>query len=147
MKNAIDCLVSGRIASMDLSEKGFWFATQASCECDHVLIRFVDRTETVLVSAKDCALHVELLKTMEQCRYIYRFIPREELAFIRLSYDEGIPACLKLRYGDGYLFISASDDWLIMSVGHYDITGEDATDIPEYEDAELELWKIKEGSV
>ena len=142
MDEIINALLHGEIFSLDFSRAGFWFVTEASCDCEYALIRLRNQREAILVSAKEDKLILKSVNSVDESNYSYRFVPQEPLRFAHLFVDEGKARYLKFRYGDGYLFLTACESWLIICLGQYDITGEENTDIPDYDDTELKLIKL-----
>lgn len=56
-----------------------------------------------------------------------------------IAEDEDLSECRACRCGDRYLFVTACEDWLIVSLMLFDFFEEDDTPIPDFDDSELEF--------
>ena len=122
-------------------DDGFWWVTPGSCDCSAVLLKSKDRDGYFWIEAQNSRLKIvsvpDPVSASALCR---KLVLSERGAVLRkIRFVDGEPEALKYRCGDRYIFVTACEDWLIVSLGLFDVFEEDDTLVPDDEDSELEF--------
>ena len=132
--------LAGELESLWIKDDdGFWWATPGSCDCSAVLLKSKDRDDYYWIEAQNSHLKIvsvpDPVSACALCRKLV--LPECGAVLRRIRFEDGEPEALKYRCGDRYIFVTACEDWLIVSLMLFDVFEEDDTPIPGCDDSEL----------
>ena len=138
----LDKNLAGEVLYMAIAKDDAYQFNQQSCDCQEVIIAMQDQ---IFVATHESngelgAIGLDRINGFNGDRYSLRITPPADgsFSFVKVLYhDNGAVDCIKYHYGDRYLFIFSSEDNLIVTKSLPDLTEEDDTPIPQFEDSVL----------
>ena len=138
----VDGSLAGEVRFMAVSKEDAVQYNAQSCDCPEIIITMRDRTFSAEHEehGEDGAIGLDELYPITDTSHYHIVAPPSEgvFEFIKARFaEDGTVEGLKYRYGDGYVFIFASEYDLILTKSVVDLFEEDDTPIPDFDPSVL----------
>ncbi len=138
----LDRALKGDVLYMVLHRDDVFQFNEQSCDCSEVIIVMADRILIAMhdKSGEDGAIRFAKRSQFKEELNCFRVIPRQGAAFkyLKVRYDQGGAVDgVKYQFGDRYIFITATEDGLIVTKSMYDLFEEDDTPMPDWDTSVL----------
>lgn len=138
----LDRALKGDVLYMVLHRDDVFQFNEQSCDCSEVIIVMADRILVAVhdKSGEDGEIRFSKRSEFKEEFNCFRVIPRQGSVFkyLKVRYDQGGAVDgVKYQFGDRYIFISATEDGLIVTKSMYDLFEEDDTPMPDWDTSVL----------
>lgn len=138
----LDRVLKGDVLYMVLHRDDVFQFNEQSCDCSEVIIVMADRILVAVhdKSGEDGAIMFSKRAEFKEEFNCFRVIPRQGSVFkyLKVRYDQGGAVDgVKYQFGDRYIFITATEDGLIVTKSMYDLFEEDDTPMPDWDTSVL----------